>query len=75
MTAAVPVTTLVGVERVSKAYGLRVLLDEVSTGVAAGDRIGVVGRNGGGKSTLLRCVAVRMTPRSGAGTRRTTRRR
>ena len=44
---------LVNLEAVSKAYGTRALLDGVSLGVAEGDRIGVVGRNGGGKSTLL----------------------
>src|SRR3954466_3211708 len=44
---------LVNLERVSKAHGTTVVLDDVSLGVAAGERIGVVGRNGGGKATLL----------------------
>ena len=44
---------LLNLERVSKAYGVRPLLTDVSLGVAAGDRIGVVGRNGDGKTTLL----------------------
>jgi len=48
---------LVNVERATKAYGPRVLLDRVSLGVAAGDRIGVVGRNGAGKTTLLEVLA------------------
>jgi ATP-binding cassette subfamily F protein uup len=48
---------LVNLENVSKSYGTRTLLDEVSLGVADGDRIGVVGRNGDGKSTLLRLLA------------------
>jgi ABC transport system ATP-binding/permease protein len=47
---------LVNLEQVDKAYGERVLLDSVSLGVSAGDRIGVVGRNGGGKTTLLRVL-------------------
>jgi branched-chain amino acid transport system ATP-binding protein len=47
---------LVNLEQASKAYGQRALLDRVSLGVAAGDRIGLVGRNGAGKTTLLRCV-------------------
>src|SRR3954467_12030674 len=48
---------LVNVERVSKAHGTTIVLDDVSLGIAAGERIGVVGRNGGGKSTLLRVLA------------------
>ena len=47
----------VNVEAAGKTYGTRVVLDDVSLGVADGDRIGVVGRNGGGKSTLLRTLA------------------
>ncbi len=49
--------TLVGLERVRLALGTRVLLDGVTTGVAAGERVGVVGRNGSGKSTLLAVLA------------------
>jgi ATP-binding cassette subfamily F protein uup len=49
-------TNLVNLEAVRKAYGTTVVLDDVSLGVADGERIGVVGRNGGGKSTLLRVV-------------------
>jgi ATP-binding cassette subfamily F protein uup len=48
---------LVTLEAATKAYGPRVLLDGVSLGVAAGDRIGVVGRNGAGKTTLLEVLA------------------
>ncbi len=51
------VPNLVNLERVCKAYGVRPLLAEVSLGVGAGERIGVVGRNGDGKTTLLRVVA------------------
>ncbi|HEU5034709.1 MAG TPA: ABC-F family ATP-binding cassette domain-containing protein [Mycobacteriales bacterium] len=54
--AATPLN-LVNLEAVSKAHGTTTVLDGVSLGVAAGDRIGVVGRNGGGKSTLLRTLA------------------
>jgi ATPase subunit of ABC transporter with duplicated ATPase domains len=54
---AVAPVNLVNLERARLALGTRVLLDGVSLGVAAGDRIGVVGRNGGGKSTLLRVLA------------------
>jgi ATP-binding cassette subfamily F protein uup len=48
---------LVNVENVSKVYGTRTLLDGVSLGVSEGDRIGVVGRNGDGKTTLIRMLA------------------
>ena len=48
---------LVSVERASLALGTTLVLDVVSLGVNSGARIGVVGRNGGGKSTLLRVLA------------------
>lgn len=50
-------TNLVNVEAVGKVYGTRALLDGVSLGVNEGDRIGVVGRNGDGKTTLIRILA------------------
>jgi ATP-binding cassette subfamily F protein uup len=56
---------LVNVEAATKAYGTRVLLDAVSLGVAEGDRVGVVGRNGDGKSTLLRLLTRHEAPDSG----------
>ena len=43
---------LINVERASVGYGTRTLLDAVSLGVDEGDAIGVVGRNGDGKTTL-----------------------
>lgn len=48
---------LINIEQVTKAYGERPLLDGVSLGVGAGERIAVVGRNGAGKSTLLHVMA------------------
>ncbi|KAA2252917.1 ABC-F family ATP-binding cassette domain-containing protein [Solihabitans fulvus] len=48
---------LVNLESVSKSFGVRALLDSVSLGVGDGDRIGVVGLNGGGKTTLLEVLA------------------
>jgi len=56
---------LINLEKVSRAYGPRVLLDEVSLGVAEGTRIGVVGRNGAGKSTLLTLLAGAAEPDTG----------
>ena len=58
-------TNIVNLERVSKAYGVRPLLTEVSLGVSVGERIGVVGRNGDGKTTLLRLLTGHETPDSG----------
>lgn len=47
---------LISVERASLALGTAQVLDDISLGVNSGTRIGVVGRNGGGKSTLLRVL-------------------
>jgi len=48
---------LISLERVSLVFGTAHVLDDVSLGVLTGDRIGIVGVNGGGKSTLLRVMA------------------
>ena len=50
---------LVNLERATIHSGTRVILDSISLGIATGDRIGVVGANGGGKSTLLGVLARR----------------
>jgi ATPase subunit of ABC transporter with duplicated ATPase domains len=59
------VASLVSVERASLALGTAQVLDGVSLGVNGGDRIGVVGRNGGGKTTLLRVLAGTREPDDG----------
>nr|WTA71343.1 ABC-F family ATP-binding cassette domain-containing protein [Micromonospora sp. NBC_00855] len=46
-------SNLINLEQVSKSFGVKPLLDDVSLGIHAGERIGVVGLNGGGKTTLL----------------------
>ena len=56
---------LVNLEGVSKSYGTARPLDGVSLGVAFGDRIGIVGRNGHGKSTLVRMLTRIEEPDSG----------
>ncbi len=56
---------LVNLETVSKSYGVRPLLMDVSLGVGAGERIGVVGRNGDGKTTLLNLMTGLEEPDSG----------
>ncbi|HEX2262473.1 MAG TPA: ABC-F family ATP-binding cassette domain-containing protein, partial [Pseudonocardiaceae bacterium] len=56
---------LINFEAVSKSYGIRPLLSGISLGVAEGDRIGVVGLNGGGKTTLLEVLAGIEAPDAG----------
>jgi ATP-binding cassette subfamily F protein uup len=57
--------SLINLENVSLNYGKGAVLDEVSLGLAEGARIGVVGRNGGGKSSLIRILSGQETPNSG----------
>jgi ATP-binding cassette subfamily F protein uup len=56
---------LVNLESVGKAYGPTLVFDSISLGVGDRDRIGVVGRNGGGKSTLLAILAGDEPPDTG----------
>ncbi|AQX16639.1 MULTISPECIES: ABC-F family ATP-binding cassette domain-containing protein [Tessaracoccus] len=56
---------LVNLEGVSHGFGTRILLDSVSLGLSAGEVIGVVGRNGDGKTTLLRILTGELEPDSG----------
>ncbi|MDX6258446.1 MAG: transport system ATP-binding/permease protein [Kribbellaceae bacterium] len=63
--AATPAPNLVNLEAVSKGFGTRTLLDGVTLGIGRGERIGVVGRNGDGKSTLLRLLAREETADAG----------
>ncbi|MCD2117954.1 MULTISPECIES: ABC-F family ATP-binding cassette domain-containing protein [Rhodococcus] len=56
---------LINLEQVSKSFGIKPLLDSVSLGVNEGERIGVVGLNGGGKTTMLEVLAGIEEPDSG----------
>ncbi|MDO3650280.1 ABC-F family ATP-binding cassette domain-containing protein [Nocardia mangyaensis] len=58
-------SNLINLEQVSKSFGVKPLLDDVSLGVHAGERIGVVGLNGGGKTTLLEVLTGLEAPDSG----------
>lgn len=60
---------LVNLKDVEKGYGSRSVLRDVTLGVAEGDRVGIVGRNGDGKSTLLRLIGGVEPPDAGAVTR------
>jgi ATPase subunit of ABC transporter with duplicated ATPase domains len=56
---------LLGAEALHLEYPTKVVFDSVSLGVNEGDRIGIVGRNGDGKSSLLAMLAGRREPDSG----------
>lgn len=56
---------ILNLEKITKIYGERTLFDEVSLGINDGDKIGVVGVNGTGKSTFLKIAAEIETPDSG----------
>jgi len=60
---------LINIEGVSKSYTERMLFDEVSLGINEGDRIGLIGINGTGKSTFLRIVAGKEEPDTGTVTK------
>ncbi len=59
---------LLNIEHISKTYGDRQLLDDVTLYLTPGDRVGVIGVNGAGKSTLLRLAAGKEEPDSGSVT-------
>ena len=61
---------LLGAESLHLEFPTRVIFDSVTAGLNEGDRVGVVGRNGDGKSTFLKLLAGRMEPDSGRVTRR-----
>jgi ATP-binding cassette subfamily F protein uup len=64
------VAHLLGVESIALDFPTKTVFDSVTIGIDEGDRIGIVGRNGDGKSTLLRILAGRMQPDSGRVTTR-----
>ena len=61
---------LLGAEALHLEYPTRVIFDSLTIGLDEGDRIGIVGRNGDGKSTLLKMLSGRLEPNSGRVTRR-----
>jgi ATPase subunit of ABC transporter with duplicated ATPase domains len=61
---------LLGGENLHLEFPTRVIFDGITVGLNDGDRIGVVGRNGDGKSTLMKILAGRLEPDSGRVTRR-----
>ena len=61
---------LLGAEALHFEYPTQNVLDSVTLGVSAGDRIGIVGRNGDGKSTLMKLLVGKLEPDSGQVTAR-----
>ncbi len=59
------VRNLVNLSAVSKDYAARTILQDVTLGIADGERIGVVGQNGQGKSTLMQLIAQEIEPDAG----------
>ena len=57
---------LITIEHVSKSYTERMLFDDVSLGINEGDRIGIIGINGTGKSTFLKILAGLEEPDAGS---------
>jgi len=64
------VAHLLGAEAVHLRYPTQVVFDSLTVGVSDGDRIGIVGRNGDGKSSLLGLLTDRVRPDAGRVTRR-----
>lgn len=56
---------IINIEHISKIYGEKVIYENASFGIQQGDKIGIVGVNGTGKSTLLKLIAGEETPDSG----------
>lgn len=56
---------LLNIEHISKIYGEKVIFDDVSQGIHEGDKIGIIGINGTGKTTLLKMIAGIESPDSG----------
>lgn len=53
---------IINIEHISKLFGDKLIFDDASFGLQEGDKVGIVGINGTGKSTLLRMVAGEETP-------------
>jgi len=50
-------TSLLQIENLTKSYGDRLLFSDITFGINEGDKIGIIAKNGTGKTTLLRCIA------------------
>src|SRR5277367_5103794 len=57
--------TIISASEITVRYGTRAILDNTTLGIQEGERLGLVGRNGAGKTTFLRILAGLQTPDSG----------
>lgn len=53
------------IENISKSYSVKTLIDNISFGISEGEKIGIIGVNGTGKSTLLKIIAGIENPETG----------
>jgi ABC-2 type transport system ATP-binding protein len=56
---------ILAVDRLAVRRGSRTVIDDIAVSVGVGEIVGIVGRNGGGKSTLLGCIAGVLAPKDG----------
>ncbi|MTL69984.1 ATP-binding cassette domain-containing protein, partial [Turicibacter sanguinis] len=56
---------LMTIENISKSYSVKTLIDNISFGISEGEKIGIIGVNGTGKSTLLKIIAGIENPETG----------
>ena len=56
---------ILNIEHISKIYGEKVIFEDASFGVQEGDKVGIIGINGTGKSTLLKMLAEEEVPETG----------
>ena len=64
---------IINIEHISKIFGEKVIFEDASFGIQQGDKIGIVGINGSGKSTVLRMIAGEEEPDQGQIDRKSTR--
>ena len=57
---------IINIEHISKVFGEKQVFDDISCGIHQGDKIGIIGINGTGKTTLLKIIAGLEEPDAGA---------
>ena len=66
MSSAIQRDVVLSAQRIVKSFGAQPVLNDISLSVHEGERIGLIGRNGGGKSPPLQIHAGRAAPAAGA---------